>query len=269
MSIPVTTIEDARDEQALTRVELDDSGETVAFSFLGSSLGDAVSIVGEQGGVQRVLTVDTDAVVDVALSGDGQWLHAVNKPYGFATVHSSFFERVDDGSGRVKAHSQAFGEEGIQGGVLNDDGTRLVASINVGASIGGTGGLWSMVRGQMGLPGHPEVSYVGTRFDEDDNLVVRVEAEASDAITAVYVLPLYDRYVDPVVVFTGSEDNPLYFMRFGANLPELEDMPGTYEGTFTVDRSLLDEHFTLRAVVVSGPDGSGGNKAAFADVRIE
>lgn len=268
-SIPLTTIEEIRPEQAHTRLELDDSGQTVAYTFYGETLGDSTSIVGEQGGVQRVLTADVDAVSDVALSGDGQWIHAVNKPTSFETTHTSFFERVEDGSGRIKAHSEAFGGNGIEGGQLGFDGSSLVARVNVGDSIIGTSGLWSMFKGEMGRDGYPTVERIAYRFDEEDNLVVRVDAAASDTITEVYVLPLYERYVDPIVPLPSSDDNPLYHVRFGSGLVPLEDSPDSYEATLDVNRELLDQRFTLRAVVVSGPNAGEGNKAAFADFAVE
>ncbi len=269
MSIPSTTFEAVEtDKFPLGRVQIDDAGETVAYTYGGPSLGDVRSYVGEQGGVVREILTDLDGVADVALSGNGQLIHCLNKPSSFATVHTSFFENAQSGAGRVKAHSNFFGGRGISGGEMDDAGSVMAALVDIDTSPLFFGGLW-VVHPQVSIAGSPDITSVSYRYDDtDDSLVVRVTVEpaSGDEVKNVVLRPLKDRYVDPSV-FVPAAENPFFFARQGQTLNALDGEPGAYEAVLDLDgkRSFIDGSYSLRVAVQSGPAGAGGYRAAFVD----
>ena len=270
MSIPATTFEAIEnDKSAQNTMVIDDAGETVAYTYIGPGLGDVASWVGEQGGNVRKITTDVAGVAEVALSGDGSVIHCLNKPSSFATVHTSFFEDAQNGSGRVKAHSNAFGGVGIRGAELSDNGQTMAAIVNINTDgVSSHGGLW-MMRQRAAFPSSPKITSMAFRYDTmDDTLVVRVttEAPSGDEVKSVTVYPLKDRYVDPNE-FMDPADNPFFAFRSGADATEVVGEPGAYEVALGLGgkRALIDGSFSLRVSVTTGPPNSFRNQAVFAD----
>jgi hypothetical protein len=246
-------------------VHIDDLGETVAYAHSGPGFGEAKAFVGEQSGTVREILVDADYPTEVTLSDDGEVVHVVNAVAGMGDCLTSFFVGADDGAGRVMAHSGTF-DDCLRTPQLSDDGSVYAARVDIGGNLYVAGAL--LGHRNIVPDGAPEASDIAFGRDEEGDLLVRARASAggNDVVKSVRVLPLYQRYVRPAAVLEQAED-PTYGWRTGQELMAVENSAGLYETTLGLGGlgDLLDEDFSVRLVVTSGPAESAANQASFYD----
>jgi hypothetical protein len=206
-------------------------------------------LVGPSGGTFEEIT-GYEYLRNVVMSDDGSALFIEDGPNGAAT-NATFFYDVASGV-RVRASSSAFAQYGAVNVMLSDDGQVMTAPF--------AGGLWLLRRGVADLAGFPALDEVRFRYDEDDDLVIRVHVTADDGDPTIGLQAL-NGYLDWYVAPVAADDNP-----FAAPFPSFAAVDGeadTYEVTVALGgkRSLIGEETTIRVWVRSEPD----NRAVFVD----
>lgn len=220
--------------------EIDSLGETVTYSHPNP----AQSWLGPKGGTHDEITAPVGTITNVDLADGGQVFHAVavpSKPIPFfGTVGS------DDRVASLSQQWSIFGSVPAIAGQLSNDGNVFVTP---------TWGLIAVHRDRVVYGAH--VDAVFWRFDDAGDLVIRAQVRTEQEAIVVNAVPLYDRYIRPSFLYEFAED-PTYTYRNGLELTELEDEPGTFEGTMTINPDAtvpLDERYSFRVMVGQGPAG--------------
>jgi hypothetical protein len=245
------TIEHVEDDGRVLDPNISDDGETIAFT---AETGEDPSrvLVGQSGGTFDVLT-GFGELRRVAMSDDGTTLHVEDGPDGSDT-YATFFCDVASGV-RTRATSRAFTGAGPANVHLSDDGDVMAAAYS--------GQLWVMQRGLVENAGFPTLENIRFRYDENEDLMIRLTATDPDGEPSFGIQPL-SGYLDwSLTVETASEDP------FSAPEPRfvaIGDDPGTYEATYPLGgkRELIGSETTIRVWARN----EARNRAVFVDFQV-
>lgn len=255
-------------------LELDGAGESFVYTLAEPDASRPVAMLGHHQITPRAITTDVDTSLDIALSGNGRRMYVVHGIERNGGLHSGYVDTTAVTPERVRAHSDALVGPAARRVALDDDATVMAAATTIGRVDGQPRfGLWVAHLDDPGV--HGPVEFIAARYayDSAGDLTVRVDLRADVGPVDLYVMPLYQGYVDPAVLAPPAQ-NPLAaataaalgLRSTAADGLETHEVAIPLQGKAAL---LAEGDYALRIVATLGASDSPVHQVSFIDFALE